>query len=331
MNLIAETAWHHQGDFLFMKNLVHEICKKTNTDFVKLHITLDFDEYMSHDHESYETLKPWLFNRNQWSEIIKIIRSYNKKILLLLNDTKAIEFASRFKPEAVELHSVCLNVPRLQNAILEQIDKNSKIIVGVGGTSIEEIDHAINNFKNRQVVLMFGFQNYPTKYENINLTKINQIQSLYPDLEYGYADHTAWNEEQNELITMLGAANNMQYIEKHVTTDYGVERCDFSAAISVEMFNSIHNKIRILLEAYGDGSLLLNSGEIEYSKLGPMKMVPCASRNLLKGDVMLPSDFDFIRTSQLGGISQVESKKIQGKVLKQNIKKDQVLLWSNLN
>jgi len=28
MKLIAETAWHHEGDFDFMKNLVTEICYK---------------------------------------------------------------------------------------------------------------------------------------------------------------------------------------------------------------------------------------------------------------------------------------------------------------
>lgn len=329
MEIIAETAWHHEGDFLFMKNLVNEICKKTETDFIKLHITLDLDEYISRDHQSYETLKKWLFTRNQWSEIIQIIRFNNKKILLLLNDTKAVEFAAEFSPEAVELHSVCLNVPRLQNAIIKNIDKGAKIIIGVGGTLLEEINQAVNNFASRQVVLMFGFQNYPTKYENINLMKINKIQSIYPDLEFGYADHTSWDEEHNELITLLGAANHMKYIEKHVTSHFGEQRCDFSAAISIKMFNSIHDKIKILMEAYGDGSLSLNAGELEYSRLGPMKMVPCALRNHKKGDVILMDDFDLIRTSQISDITQVESIKIQGKVLKDNIKKDQVLTWSN--
>ena len=43
--LIAETAWHHEGDYDFMKNLVTSICKLSKADIVKFHITLDLDEY----------------------------------------------------------------------------------------------------------------------------------------------------------------------------------------------------------------------------------------------------------------------------------------------
>jgi N,N'-diacetyllegionaminate synthase len=76
---------------------------------------------------------------------------------------------------------------------------------------------ALNIFKSRETILMFGFQNYPTKYEDVNLSKIKKIQSLYPNKLFGYADHTAWNEPNNELITLLVASNNMSYVEKHVT------------------------------------------------------------------------------------------------------------------
>jgi N,N'-diacetyllegionaminate synthase len=329
MEIIAETAWHHEGDLLFMKNLVNEICEKTETDFVKLHLTLDLNEYMSKDHQSYTILKKWLFTENQWAEIIQIVRSHNKKLLLLLNDTKAIEFASEFSPEAVELHSVCLNVPRLQNAVIENIDKKAKIFIGVGGSLLDEINHAINKFLNHNLVLMFGFQNYPTRYENINLMKINKIQSMFSDLDFGYADHTSWDEKHNELITLLVAANKMQYIEKHVTTHFGEERCDFAAAVSIKMFNAIHDKMKLLIAASGDGSLLLNEGEIEYSALGPMKMVPYALKDLSKGDKVSINDFDFIRTSQISDITQVGFTKIEGRVLKDSIKKDQVIVQSN--
>ena len=328
---IAETAWHHEGDFIFMCNLVKDTCSNTNADYVKLHITLDLDEYMSKDHHNYQMQKPWMFNENEWSEIIAIIRSSGKKLMLLLNDTKAIKFASNFSPEAVELHSVCLNVPRLQNAVMKYIDDNSIIMIGVGGSSIEEVDQAVTFFSDRPTVLMFGFQNYPTKYENINLAKIKKIQSLYPSLDYGYADHTAWNEENNELITLLGAANNMSYIEKHITTEYGADRCDYSAAISIEMFNSIVDKVMVLNQISGDGDLSLNDGEVQYSQLGPMKMAPYSIKDIDEGSIIKNDDFDFIRTSQIGNITQVNSKILLGKTLKRDVKKGQVLTTSDFS
>ena len=44
IKLIAETAWHHDGDFVFMERLVANILEKSKLDILKMHITLDFDE-----------------------------------------------------------------------------------------------------------------------------------------------------------------------------------------------------------------------------------------------------------------------------------------------
>ena len=126
IKLIAETAWHHEGDFIFMKDLVTNICQNSDVDIVKFHITLDLDEYMSKDHEAYVTLKSWMLSESNWEELIYIVRENNKELMLLLNDTKAIEFSKKYNPEMVEIHSVSLNVPRLQDAVLENINDKTQ-------------------------------------------------------------------------------------------------------------------------------------------------------------------------------------------------------------
>ncbi len=242
MKLIAETAWHHEGDFAFMRNLITQISKNTNADIIKMHITLNLDEYMDQNHESYNNLKSMLFSKKQWEELISIVKDSKKDLMLLVNDSESIKFAALHKPEFVELHSVCLNVPHLQNEVLKNFDENTKIVIGVGGCTLDEVNNAVKFFQNKETILMFGFQNYPTKYEDVNLAKIRKIQNLYSNKTFGYADHTEWNEVNNELITLLVASNGMDYIEKHVTTNYGQKRCDFSAAISIDMFNSLKKK-----------------------------------------------------------------------------------------
>jgi len=329
MKLIAETAWHHEGDFPFMTNLVTEICDKSEAAIVKMHITLDFDEYMSRDHDSYELLKSWLFTAEQWEKLIHIVRKSGKELMLLLNDTSAIDFASQFSPELVELHSVCLNVPKLNNAILEKISQNSKVVIGVGGCTLQEVDVAVETFRDRSTILMFGFQNYPTIYENINLNKIRKIQSLYADKEFGYADHTAWNESNHELITLLVAANGMDYIEKHVTIDYGRERCDYSAAISIEMMNNLADRIRILEKLQGDGFIGLNQGEKDYSQYGPMKMAAIANENISKNSDFKPENLSFCRTGQKTMMSQIAILKMKGKPVSKDVNKGQVIDWKH--
>lgn len=325
MKLIAETAWHHEGDFLFMKKLVSDILTKTNADIIKLHITLDLNQYMEKDHKHYYKLKSMLFREDQWEELISIIKKKGKQILLLLNDPRAIKFGSFFKPEFIELHSVCLNVPLLKNEILKNFDQKTKIIIGVGGSTLEEINLATETFHNREIILMFGFQNYPTKYEDINLLKIKNIQSLHPNKIFGYADHTAWNNPNNEIITMMIAANGMSYIEKHVTNCYGRERTDFSAAISMNMFNSLSKKIKLFNQIKGNGSFDLNEGEKSYSEYGPMKMAAKVNSNLKVGHRISIDDIFFLRTKEKSDLSQIDTLNYLGKPLKKPIEKNRIL------
>lgn len=327
MELIAETAWHHEGDFQFMENLVHDICKKTNADIVKLHITLDFDEYMDAAHPSYDLLKSWLFNKEEWTILINIIRGFNKKIMLLLNDRKAVEFGFKFDPEYVEIHSVCLNDIFLLEAFKDNLKQNTKVVLGVGGTDIREVDYAINFLEHSNIVLMFGFQNYPTIFQDVNLKKTNRIISLFEGLEYGYADHTAWDSKDNELITLLGAAGGrVSLIEKHITTNYGENRTDFSAAISIEMFNSLERKIRILEKLQGNGLLKMNSGELEYSKFGPMKKGAVLNRNVTRGDVFDKDKVSFIRTEKTSDLSQLDVIELFGTKLTKNFKSGTLIM-----
>ena len=109
MKLIAETAWHHDGNFDFMSDLVDTIIQQSKAHIVKLHLTLDFDEYMAKDHPGYEFLKERLFNEKQWEEIIYRINKSDKELMLLFNDQQSIDFGMQFNPALVEVHSACLN------------------------------------------------------------------------------------------------------------------------------------------------------------------------------------------------------------------------------
>ena len=326
MKLIAETAWHHEGDYEFMKNLVTEISTKTEADIVKMHITLDFEEYMDPSHNGYALLKPWLFNKSQWSELIAIVRHNGKQVMLLLNDIEAIKFGLHFSPEYVEIHSVCLNDVFMLDELKKGLSQSTKVVLGVGGTSIDEIDHVIHYLKHSNMLLMFGFQNYPTVYEDVNLNKIRKIMKLFDNFEYGYADHTAWDSPHNELVTLLGAASGMAYIEKHVTTHYGENRIDWPAAISIDMFNNLHKKVKILDGLNGDGTLSMNEGELNYSIFGPMKKAAVLKKSVKKGEIFSLDMIRFVRTKKVSDMSQVNVVQSVGRIFDQDIDSGAILM-----
>ncbi len=305
MKLIAETAWHHDGDFEFFKNLITEISTKTKTEIIKFHISLDVDEYVHTDHPGYQWMVDRMFTEQQWDEVLNIALKYKKKLMLLFNDKKAIDFGMKYNPEIVEIHSVCLNDIELLEHLNLKINSDTKVVLGVGGSDLYEIENAISIFETKNMVLMHGFQNYPTKYEDINFGKVLKIMQLYPNYEHGYADHTAWDNENNILITLLGANLGMQYIEKHVTTVYGKDRIDWQAAISIEMFNEIAEKLKVVEQAYGDAKLKLNAGEKSYSTFGANKKAAILSKDIKKGEKFTKEHFTFKRTGQSSDLSQL--------------------------
>lgn len=322
MKLIAETAMHHQGDFDFMVSLIDALINKSKADYIKTHLLFDIDEYFLKDHPGYELTKKWLFNKQQWKTIFDMIMASDKKPMMLFNDSKAVEFGSKYLPELIEIHSVSINDIYLLDSLKQNVDKKTKIVLGIGGSSLYEIDSAINYLKHDNIILMFGFQNYPTDYNDINFRKVRKIMNLYPEFEFGYADHTGWDHPNNQLITLFGAAFGMEFIEKHVTTDYGKERIDWSAAISIDSFNELKDKLEILRKCLGNGKLELNTAEKKYSLFGPMKKAAILNKDIKVGDIFSMTQIDFKRTSQISDISQTDILNFVGKCFNKDIKKD---------
>jgi sialic acid synthase SpsE len=202
--------------------------------------------------------------------------------------------------------------------------------LGVGGSSLYEIEYAIDRLEHDRIILMFGFQNYPTHYENINFRKIQRIMNLFPEFTCGYADHTAWNEPNNILITLMGAALGMDYIEKHVTNVYGKERVDWNSAISIDMFNEIADKLEILSRCKGDGLIKLNDGEEKYSVYGPMKKTAVLKVAARKDDILTVDKIQFQRTKETTDLSQLDVIKSFGCKIVSNLKAGTILYSKHL-
>ena len=56
--IIGETAFHHEGDVQFAKELIKEAIK-LGIEAIKFHMTLDLDDYMAYNHEAIDIIRPW--------------------------------------------------------------------------------------------------------------------------------------------------------------------------------------------------------------------------------------------------------------------------------
>jgi len=328
--LIAECAYSYEGKIDYLKKSIKKISEINCVDAVKFHILLDMNSYMCQDHELYKILKKWILTSKKWQQLINYSKNLGLDVIILADDLGSMSFLKSIenKLSAVEIHACSLNdIKMLKKAARFKIP----IILGIGGSTIEEITFAINFLKKENktnVILMHGFQNFPTKYEYINLKKIQKIQKLF-NLPVGYADHTSWDNKYQELITSAGFLMGANIIEKHFVLEKGKTRVDYQSAISGEDFRSLYQTISVLQKAMGSGTMELNKYEKMYGKIGPMKKAIIADHDIDKDEKIILKNLSFRRTNQCSQIQQKEVIDLLNRKAKNKINKNQLITFKN--
>lgn len=329
--LIGETAFHHQGEMNFVLELIQH-ANELKLNAIKFHLLQDLDDYMVAHHKAIEVLRPWCFNASQWDEILTTVAQTDLDIILLCNDAASLDWVlqCQFPIKAIELHATGLN----DYFLLEKAAQfKGTVILGVGGSTVEEIKYAIDYLRangQEDIFLMHGFQNYPTDYKDINLSKMQKLSHLF-GLPIGYADHTDPSDPANETISVLAAAMGFNVLEKHFTHEFGKKRIDAQAAVSLEQMKNIKELLEKAVLAYGNNSLEMSKAEKKYGETGPMKKAIVARVEIQKGEQLSLDKIAFKRTNAPTYMKQHQLFSIMGLTVSRAIKKDELIDFSNVD
>jgi len=328
--IIGETAYNHEGDIKYLYKMIDDIAElKLNA--VKFHLLLKPESYMQKKHPLMEEMKKWIFDEKQWDDIIEYSNEKGLDVIALCDDVESIEYILKNNKDvsAIELHATGLN----DYFLLESVSKfDGVIILGVGGSTMDEIAYAVDFLKRKgknEIILMYGFQSYPTKYTDINLAKMLKIKNLF-DLPVGYADHTAFDDPNNEIISVMSAMMEINVLEKHYTLDYGKERIDYHAAVGKEQMLKIKELMTLALTVHGDGELKMSKAEQEYGNVGPMKKAIVAKSDIKKGEKLSFDNLWFKRTEEESPIKQHQFLQLIGLEATKDIKEDEIIDFSKV-
>lgn len=328
--LIGETAFHHMGEKEFLKKLIdHAYNLKLSA--IKFHLLLDIHDYMVKNHEVIETISKWCFNIDDWKEIIEYADSKNLDLILLCNDLKSIKWVNQLKLSirAIEIHATGIN----DIFLLEEASKfEGTVILGTGGSTIDEIQYAIdylNTQGQHDIFLMHGFQNYPTNPSDVKLSRMNLLREIF-NLPIGYADHSDPNDPYNISISAFAAAMGYNVLEKHFTFNFDEERIDSQAAISLEQMENIKELHTLAYHTFGEKPLQMSEAELKYGNTGPMKKAVVAREEINKSETLSLDKIAFKRTNESSSISQNDLPKLMGLKTKKTIRKDEIIDYSNI-
>ena len=323
--IIAETAYNHEGKREYLLKMIDDIAE-TKVNAIKFHILLNIDSYMKKTHPLYKQVKKWMFSEEQWDKILSYAVRKKLDIVALCDDVESVKYIISKKKmiHAIELHATSIN----DHFMLSEVAKFSGLIIlGIGGTNTDEVSYALDFLKKhrkKDILLMYGFQSYPTNYEDINLSKMITLSNLY-DLPVGYADHTSYNDPNNSIISVSAALLGFPILEKHYTSYEGKKRIDYHAAVGKKKMKDIRDLMNLALKVHGNGKTTLSKPEKAYGKVGPMKKAIVAKCDIKKGEKITIKKLWFKRTPEESKISQKQFLQLLNYRAKVDIKKDEII------
>ena len=328
--IIAEAGVNHNGKIDLAKKMI-DVAKSTSADAIKFQ-AFRANELVSStapkatyqvkavpNLTQYEMLKRLELSESELEELSRYCQ--RKKILFISSafDFQSAELLQKLKVPAFKIGSGELtNLPLLKKVAQYQ----KPIILSTGMANLQEIAQAIRviySTGNRSLVLLHCTSNYPTKYEDVNLRAMITLKQEF-NLPVGYSDHTEGLE-----IPVAAVAMGAGVIEKHFTLDRNLPGPDHQASLEGEELKRMIQSIRKIELALGDGIKRAQKAELEMRKIVRRSLV--AAIDIAKGTLI---SIDMVAIKRPGtGIKPAFLSKIIHKKAKTNIKKDQLLSWTD--
>ena len=110
----------------------------------------------------------------RWVSLKQIAQKNKIELQFDIFGTQSLRLCEKLNIKTVKIHPTDINNGKLLTSL-----KNSKIrniILGVGGASYNEIILALEILKSKKIILMFGFQGYPTPINTNQLCRLNLIK-----------------------------------------------------------------------------------------------------------------------------------------------------------
>lgn len=319
--VIAEMACGHEGKLILAKKLI-KIAADARADAIKFHIE-STDDYIVPQHEVYELSKKLEFTGREWRILFKQARKLGLIIISMPNDVPSARLAEENKSDTYYIHSANLS----DRPLIEEMAKTKKpIFIGTGASTTREITNAIKIIEskgNNSIILMHGYQAYPTRIKDNHLRFLKWLKEKFK-YHVGFADHTDGESKLCSMLPLLAIPYGAMVLEKHFTIDRKLKLIDYQSAMNPDEFKKFIKNLRLIEKAFGSYEPhKLSKDELRYRKLVKKSVV--AKRDIKKGEKITEEMIVFKRAKP--GISPLEADKIIGRKAKRNIMGNENIRW----
>lgn len=164
-------------------------------------------------------------------------------------DEASVEFLETFQVRENRLRFVKVASASLtDDALLRRIRAmRLPVLLSTGGSTLEQIDHAVDVLGREDLVLLHCNSTYPCPTGELNLRCIETLRRRY-DVPVGYSGHEV-GIQTSVAAAVLGAC----VVERHITLDRAMWGSDQAASVEPQGISRMVRDIHACEAAMGDG------------------------------------------------------------------------------
>lgn len=332
--IIAEIGVNHEGDLELAKRLINEAvaggahAAKFQSYKAELIASKNSPAYWDQTKEptdsQYKLFKKYDgFGEQEYIKLAKHCKEMGIDFMSTPFDLEAVDFLAPLMPAFKIASADITNVPLIRKCAAQ----NKPLIISTGAATLPEIEFALQTAKEagaRDISLLHCVLNYPTPEENAQLGMITTLKRAFPELVIGYSDHVAPDKTISALEAgmLLGAT----ILEKHFTHDKSLPGNDhYHAMDQDDLFRFCEKKIKYRTMISGEFRDLKKE---QSARLHARRSVVSA-RDIKIGEV-LTADM-LVAKRPAHGVSPIHWDEVIGRRVKEEIKEDALLKWSDID
>ncbi len=249
--VVCELSQTHEGNLALAMDLV-KAAAIAKADVVKFHV-FRAEELAVPSYKYFDLFLKLQWTQDQWKKLIDVSHQLGLKVFADVLGVDSARMLMWIGIDGIKIHATDVrNKPLLE----EFATYNVPLLLSCGGAHLFEVKEAVDILQKhhlpRPLLLMHGFQNYPTLVEHTNLLKMKFFGEQL-GLPYGFADHIDGDHAMKFSLCAMAVGMGASVIEKHITSDRVLKMEDYESALNPKDFITFVEEIRQLDLAKGKG------------------------------------------------------------------------------
>jgi N,N'-diacetyllegionaminate synthase len=285
------------------------------------------DELATSDYKQYPLFRQLEMPDEVWSGLARSAEELGTQLSVDVFGARSLGLAEQIGVKMIKLHGTDIS----NLGFLEQVARSSipRILLGAGGAHAAELGRALQILAEKQVVVLLGFQGYPTPNVDNQIDRVrvlaSRLDSEWAGVRVGFADHAPPNTPLRYALAAAAVGAGAGVIEKHLTLGAIMKLEDHESALNPDEFAEFCVVVRACADAMGttepSDDFGMSESERTYRRM--IRRHAVARRDMPAGTRIEPSDVVLKRTSAEFVITELEA--VYGRTLVHGLSADSPL------